>query len=237
MLLRAAVVGLLIANLVFWAWRQPDIARALGLPTGDQREPQRLARQEHPEAIRVLPPPMPSAASAGQANGSAAATPEAAASTAESLRACLETGSLTAAQLPAALRELQQAGVVPGGWVEMRRDLPGRWGVGMGRFADREQRARKAAELTALKLAFDLVDEGELAPGLRLGEFDSVAAAQAHLAQLQNRGVRTARVLVLTPPSQDVRVRADRLADAALLKLREAAASAPPDTRWRTCEP
>jgi hypothetical protein len=238
-MLRVVVVGLLIANLVFWAWRQPEIAHALGLPTGDQREPQRLAQQEHPEAIRVLPPPsapVASAAASGSA-GEAADSPEAAASTAEPLRACLETGSLTAAQLPLALRALQQAGVAPGGWVEMRRDLPGRWMVGMGRFADREQRARKAAELTALKLAFDLVDDGELAPGLRLGQFDSVSAAQARLAQLQNRGVRTARVLSVTAPGQDVRLRADRLADAALLSLREPAASGPPETRWRSCEP
>ena len=238
------LVGLLVAaNLAFWGWTQPGIAQALGLPSGSEREPLRLARQQQPEAIRVLPA-RASASAASAADGSAPASeagPAGDGASAPGLPACLEPPALSAGQLALAVRSLQQAGVAAGAWVEMRRDLPGQWVVYMGRFADREQLQRKATELSSLALSYEQILSGELAPGLQLGEFDSAAQAQARLNQLQGRGVRTARVLTTQPPSQELRLRADRLTDEAMSRLQQPAASAPAsapsEIRWSACSP
>ena len=56
-MLRWLVIALLVANLGFWAWKQPSIAQALGLPQQQDREPERLLRQIRPDAIRLVPLP------------------------------------------------------------------------------------------------------------------------------------------------------------------------------------
>ena len=57
-MLRLLVAALLVANLVFWGWHFPPVARALGL-TGIEpgREPERLQHQLHPERplLQVIP--------------------------------------------------------------------------------------------------------------------------------------------------------------------------------------
>ena len=191
-MLRLLVGVLVIANLAFWAWTQPAIVQALGLPSSSEREPQRLALQQQAQAIRVLPASSPAASApdpgAGNSLGAPASGPDALAASAGAdgasafdpgLQACLETPALSPAQVPQAVRALQQAGVAPGGWVEMRRDVPGEWLLYMGRFADREQLQRKASELSALALRYEEILSGELAPGLQLGRFDAAAPAQA----------------------------------------------------------
>ena len=251
-MLRLLVGVLVIANLAFWAWTQPAIVQALGLPGSSEREPQRLALQQQAQAIRVLPASGPAASAsnpgAGGSAGAVATGPDALAASAGAggasafdpgLQACLETPALSPAQVPQAVRALQQAGVAPGGWVEMRRDVPGEWLLYMGRFADREQLQRKASELSALALRYEEILSGELAPGLQLGRFDAAAPAQARLAQLQGRGVRTARVLTTQAPGQELRLRADRLTPALMARLQTPAASAPgaAEIRWLACGP
>lgn len=205
-MLRLLVGLLLVANVLFWAFSRDEVARALGLVSASEREPERLARQVHPEAVLLLDAAgLPRAASAGLAGlaASAAAVP----------LSCLESGPLTEDQALAATRELQLAGVPAGGWVDMRRELPGRWLLYMGRFVDREQARRKSLELQRMSLPFEeVLDVPELSPGLVLGQFDNDAEAQARLGQLRARGVRTARVVQQSAPGVEHRLRVDRLA-------------------------
>ncbi|HSI58666.1 MAG TPA: hypothetical protein VLA16_14000 [Ideonella sp.] len=210
-MLRLLVALLLLANLVFWALSRDDVARALGLDSPSDREPARLARQIRPEAVKLL--------TAAGASGPAAS--------AAVVLSCLESGPLSDAEAAVATRELQQAGVPAGAWIDMRRELPGRWLVYMGRFADREQVRRKSLELQRLSLPFEeVLDMPELSPGLLLGSFDNDAEAQARLAQLRARGVRTARVLPPSAPGAEHRLRVDRLAPEQRARLQALAASA-----------
>ena len=92
-MLRALLIALVLANLAVWAWRQPAVAHALGLPGPDsQRDPDRLNRQINPQAVRVLrgnaAAPTPSASAAP------AAVPASAASAAVNT-ACLQAGPLS----------------------------------------------------------------------------------------------------------------------------------------------
>lgn len=233
-MLRLLVLLLLAANLGYWAWTQTPLRQ---IWTNRAASPDRLARQVRPEALRLLPsrasaasdtasPAAPDAASAGEAAPAAAL-------------ACLETESLSPSALAAAQRQLQLAGVEPGGWLEMRRELPGEWMLYMGPFPSRDALERKLAELQPLQVKTTLIVHGGAPWGLHLGVFDSATAAQAGLVQLQGRGVKTARVLILRPPTAELRLRADRLNAAALAQLQgpgAASAAAGADApRWLTC--
>lgn len=233
-MLRLLVAALVLANLVFWAWHQPPIAQALGLPGADAgREPGRLARQIQPDAIRILPAePAGSAPSAPRLAEPSMVVASGTASSADPAPLCLETGPLNDAAASAAARELAQAGVPAGGWVDMRRELPGRWILYMGRFAEREALQRKVEELQRLKLPFsELRTPAELTPGLALGEFGTEGDAQGRLEQLQNRGVRTAKIQQLPSPGVEHRLRVDRLDPAAGQRLAAQNAA----TRWQPC--
>lgn len=245
-MLRLLVAALLIANLLFWAWHQPAVTEALGLapPADREREPERLRKQVRPEAVRLLPPDLATTgASRSTAPASAAvpdgASPQPAASAAATGddTLCLEAGPLNDSAASAAARQLAQAGVPAGAWVDVRRELPGRWVVYMGRFADRETLQRKLEEVQRMNLAAnELRSPAELAPGLTLGEFGAEADAQARLDRLQARGVRTARVLQLPSPGAEHRLRAERVERSAAEKL---AAQEPRNgqARWQPCAP
>ena len=87
-MLRLFVLVLVLANIGFYAWTQGMLDGVVGArPTGD-REPERMAKQVNPDAVRVLPPV------------SAVAVTEAA-------PACLEAGPYTPAQIAAAEGVLQ----------------------------------------------------------------------------------------------------------------------------------
>lgn len=250
-MLRLLVAALLAANLLFWAWHHTPLPQALGASSADAgREPERLQRQVHPEAIQLLAPspagvrpigaaPLRASAS-GVADGLELAAAGAAASAsgrASPLSAplCLEAGPLNDNAVNAAARELAQAGVPAGGWVDMRRELPGRWIVYMGRFAERDALQRKAEELQRLGLAAsELKAPADLAPGLALGEFGAQADAQARLDRLQARGVRTARVVQLPSPGVEHRLRVDRV-DAAVAEKLAALSGQGGATRWQAC--
>lgn len=243
-MLRALVVALLLANLAFWAWHFPPVADALGLGgQAEGREPERLQRQVRPEAIRVLPAERPAVAQAAatgltpvsDAAAPASASPASAAAVPAAGAVCVEAGPLAEAAAQAAIRELTGAGVAAGSWVDMQRELPGRWIVYMGRYTDREALRRKSEELSGLGItATEVRRPAELAPGLAMGEFGARADAQARLDRLQARGVRTARLVQLPSPGVEHRVRVDRLEPAAAERL-AALAGRPNVTRWQPC--
>lgn len=215
---------LLFANLAFWALTQAPVAAALGLSGEQGRDPARLTRQVHPEKVKVL-----------------LNAPQAAALPAATL-ACLESGPLDEEQARAATAELLRAGIPPGAWVDMRRELPVRWLVYMGRFADREQMRRKGLELQRMSLAFEEAPaSSSLAPSLVLGEFDTQDAAEARLAQLRARGVRTAKVGESPGAGAEHRLRVDRLPEERRDRLQAlrptAAGAAGAGPAWRPCAP
>jgi hypothetical protein len=174
-----------------------------------EREPERLQRQHQPGLVRILPPQAASAALA------AASAQAAAASSAQAL-ACLEAGPFSATDAEAAERTLREAGLAAGSWQAQRQDDPGAFMIYMGRYADRDMLQRKLAELKRLKLdGEDLRGAPELQPGISLGRFDSLDDANAALARMAQRGLRTARVITLRQAQSQTVLRVPA-ADAAL---------------------
>ena len=99
-MLRALLVALVVANLLFFAYTRGALDGLLGLRSIGDREPERLAKQVRPESIRLLP--MSAAASAPV-----------------DARACLETPPFGAAD--AAAVELVLASNLPAGsWTDQR---------------------------------------------------------------------------------------------------------------------
>ncbi|HEY0820478.1 MAG TPA: hypothetical protein VGD46_16950 [Rhizobacter sp.] len=207
-MLRLLVVLLLLANVAFYAWTQGMLDNVVGVRAQGDREPERLNRQVRPETIRVLP---------------ASAVTLAAVST-EAPPACLEAGPYTPAQIAAAEGVLQT--VLPAGsWASLKTEAPAVWIVYMGKYSNRESMQKKADELRRLKIPFEELRNGspELEGGLALGRYDNRAAADKALAEVTQRGVRTARVMPLTPPvvTHSLRVeRADATLQARLAGLR-----------------
>lgn len=162
--MRTVFLLLVLANLLFYAYAQ--LARQSGI----ERELPLL--QIRPESIRVL---------------RAAQAPRARAP------ACIEWGPFAggdAARAEAALAELEAAGAR----LERRAlAVPGYW-VYIPPLRTRAEAERKAAELRALGVhEFVLLEEGtRWRNAISLGIFGAEEAAQAHLARLRERGVRSA---------------------------------------------
>lgn len=198
-MLRTLLLLLLLANAGFLAWTQGWLAPLLP-PRADGREPERLARQLHPERITVLSAGAASAAAAAASTASAASAASVAAARpdAEPPPVCLEAGPFTDAEARAAEAELLLNGV-PEGLVQ--REVFARtytWGVVIGRLPDRDALRTRADELRRLNVRFEeLSVPPALVPGLRLGNFSDRWGAEAALGNLGNRGVRGARVVPL----------------------------------------
>ena len=196
-MLRALVVALLIANLAFFGWSQGWLDGIVGVRAGGDREPERLANQLKPESIVIL-------AEAG--SGATRTAVDA---------SCLEAGPYSPTEAAAAESALQ--GIVPAGsWSDVRSDKPGTWLVYMGSYPDRETMLRKKDEIGRARSDLEeIAAPGEGPFGLSLGRFDDRANAERALAQFQQRGIRTARVVQLNAASATHMLRIDH-ADAAL---------------------
>ena len=179
-MLRLLVLALLLANGVYFAWAN-GLLRAYGMAPAQQSEPQRVAQQIKPEAVRVL--------TAGEikkveAQVQADLVP----------KECLQAGTFTEAQANA-LRSALEDVLPAGAWqLESERE-PARWIVYMGKYLNAEVLARKRAELAGMNLKTEALNNPALEIGLSLGGFESQAAATAELARLAQRGIRTARVV------------------------------------------
>lgn len=178
-MLRLAVLALLLANAAYFAWSHGLLA-AWGFAPAQQAEPQRIAQQIRPEAVRVLAP-------------DEARRAETAAAAASRPAECLQAG-LFDDQQTAALRLAVEPALAPGTWTLEPGTEPARWIVYMGKYPNAESVARKRAELRQLGVSFEPLANPALEPGLSLGGFDSQAAATQHLERLAQRGVRTAKV-------------------------------------------
>ena len=203
-MLRAFVVLILLANGLFLAWTQGWLAEVWpALPHG-QREPERLAAQQRPELVTVVPP---KAAPAALAAAKAADTAG---------RVCLEAGPFADGEVAAAENVLLQNSFAAGTWT---RELVARaapFAIYMGRYTDRDVMRQKEEELRRLKLSFEEVrSPASLTPGLKLSTHPDRLSAEQALAQLSERGLRTARVVELPGPPPQLWLRVAR-ADADL---------------------
>lgn len=226
-MLRALLLVLLLANAGFFAWSQDWLAPML--PARSQgREPERLAAQVRPEAVRVL--------TAGAASAVVAAAAATAQDTAEHEVAplCLEAGPFTDAAARAALALLAEQGVPEGA---VAREVVARnhtWGVVIGRLPDREALRARAEELRRLNIRHEeLTMLPGLVPALRLGNFSDRYGAETAVAQLAAKGVRDAHVVPLPLGPTQQWLRAAR-ADA---ELQTRLKSLPPERLERSFQP
>ncbi len=192
-MLRALVLLLLLANALFFAWWQGWLAPVLP-PRADAREPERLAHQVRPEWITVL---TATAASAAAAQAAAAGASAPAPAEPEVLL-CLETGPFNDSTAAAAERVLEQHSVPEGSVAREPAWAQHTWGVVVARLADRDALRAKAEELRRLGVpSVELATPPALVPGLRLGNYSDRYGAETALANLNKKGVRTARVVPL----------------------------------------
>jgi hypothetical protein len=204
-MLRAFVVALLLANLAFFAWSQGWLDNVFGVRGRGDHEPERLASQVRPESIVILPPAAVSAARRAPA------------------LSCFEAGPFTPTTVAAAEAALQNV-LPPGSWNSVRNEKPGTWLVYMGSFPDQAAMQRKVDEISRRRIEIEpIAVPGEGDFGLSLGRFDDRAGAERALGTLVQRGIRTARVVQLTPPTVSFMLRvegADPIAAAQLAAAR-----------------
>lgn len=258
-MLRALVALLLVANGLLLAALLGAFQGLLPPDNPPEREPERLARQIRPDAVQLTPSGPatartgasagPTAAGALSAGASAAsvggpalapvtATAAAAATAASGPPACLQAGPYDPAQLAQAGRVMRAAGLADGAWQSIALPPARSWLVVMGPYPERQQLTRKEAELRRRNVEFTtLAASPELpagvAPGLSLGRYDTEAAADAALARLAARGVRSARVVERTPVTDRALLRvlaADAAQQAVLGQL-----ALPGGLRWSAC--
>lgn len=192
-MLRALVVILLLANAAFFAWTQGWLDSVVGVRAVGDRETQRLAQQVRPEAVRVLPaqePPRP-----------------------KPVTRCLEAGPFDAAQVSAAeaaLAASPAASALAGRVSRLSTETPGAWMIAVGRAAPHEAQLKKLAELKRLNIAVEIVKSASgTDETLSIGRFDSLAAAKAALESFPARGVRTGRLVEVSPASEVTHLRVD----------------------------
>ena len=226
-MLRLAVLALMLANLGFYVWSHGWLA-AYGLAPTDETEPQRLAQQIRPEAMRLL-----GATDDGPAERSAVPALPTGVAPPASAPECLQAGLFNEAQ-SGALRTRLQTSLPVSSWTLAPAVERARWIIYMGRYTDAEALAIKRSELARLGVGFQPVTVAPLAPGLSLGSFASQADADSALSQLSAQGVRSARVLQDRPEQ-----RGDLLTlpavDAALKAQLDALKPLLPDRALRSC--
>ena len=192
-MLRALVLALLLANGLYLAWGQGLLA-AYGFAPARQAEPERLAQQIRPEALRLLAPgpAAPAPPSTGLASNTAVAG-----------ESCLQVGVFTDRQVNA-LRPRLQASLPPGSWSFESSGEPGRWVIYMGKYVSKQAMNRKRQMLDQLGISHEPPASPRLKPGLSLGSFNSKTEAEQALEAMMQRGLRSAKVVPERPelPSQ-----------------------------------
>jgi hypothetical protein len=213
-MLQRLVVVLILANLLFFAWSRGWLEELTGSRVHPEREPERLARQVHPELLVILPP--------GAASAATAAPASPAASGVSTSGTCLEAGPFATGAAVSAVAALQalQPPLPAGSWTEVKIDRPGNWMLYMGRFQNRDELSKKETELKRTRVSFETLSApADLVPGFSLGRFDDRAAADRGLEQLGQRGVRSARVVELSAPTTQHLLRADKAGPALAAQL------------------
>ena len=179
---------LLLANAVFFAW-SGGYLRAYGFAPAVQSEPQRVQQQIQPQAIVLL-------------NAHDLKKAETQAQEDSKPKECLQFGPFDDAQAANLRSALEGASLASDLWQLQTVNVPERWVVYIGKFANAQALDKKRAELTALNIKSDPVTAAHLGLGLSLGRFDTEAQASQDLERLRKNGVRTARVMQERAASQ-----------------------------------
>lgn len=157
------------------------------------REPVRLKQQLNADKLTVLPPAALTATSAPVAEK--VSVPDAAPVTTAAVTACTEVGAFDEAE--AKKFETQLAGLSLGDRLTRRTITDGtRYIVYIPPLANKEAADKKGAELKRLGVEdfFVIQDNSALQFGVSLGVFKTEEAAKKHLADLNQKGVRTAKI-------------------------------------------
>ncbi len=179
---------LVLANGAYFAWAQ-GLLRGYGFAPTAQSEPHRMAQQLRPDSLRILKPDETRRLDAAPAVVQAT-TPTLPANPPE----CLQAGLFNEAQVDPLRIQLQSA-LPANAWLLTTVVEPARWIVYMGKYPTADALAKKRTELASLNLKFETLTNPSLEIGLSLGGFQTQAAANTALANLNRRGVRTARVV------------------------------------------
>jgi len=201
-MLRLVVLVLMLLNMGYLAWGQGWLL-PYGIGPALQREPERLARQIHPEAIHIV-----RAEEAAPSSSDDKAAP----------LACLMSEVLDAEQVNK-LRPLLKDLLPAQAWTLDEFTLPARWIVYMGKYANAAEVDKKRSELARLGVAGEAPRNPTLAPGIALGAFELQAQADAALKTLTDRGVHTAHVVQDLPPAPGFRLRLPGIDAASKSKL------------------
>ena len=184
-MLKFLVGALLLANLVLFMVQH-------GQPAG--HEPARLNNQLNPDKIRLLPASAPAAPVAAAPAAEKAAVPAVAAPV-PTQASCIELGTFTAAEAARFEARIAALGLTDR---LSRRETPSRssFMVMIPPQGSREAADQKTEELRGLGISdfFIIQDNSARRWGIALGTFRTEEAAEAHLAAMNRRGVRTARV-------------------------------------------
>lgn len=241
-MLRLLVLVLILANAAYFAWTK-NLLAPYGFAPASQSEPQRMTQQIRPEAMRItVPAPaaspamtapasavsstVPASATQTTASGSSTATLSAlaVAASAAPLAAgpseCLQAGLFNEEQT-VVLRDRLQSTLPPNSWVLENIAEPARWMVYMGKYSGADALEKKRGELRQLKVSFEPLNNPSLEPGLSLGTFPAKADAEAEMARIAKRGVRTAKVIQTAVEARGQKLRLPAV-DAALRPQLEA---------------
>ena len=199
-MLRLIVLVLLLANAAYYAWSQGLLA-PVGLAPAAQSEPQRVAQQIKPEAIRVLP-----GDEAQRIETAAAKAPE-----------CLQAGLFTDNEATTLKQALDTWPA--GSWAVEPATEPARWIVYMGKYPDAAALDKKKSELRGLNISFEPLSNPALEPGLSLGGYPTEAAAKQQMEALGQKGVHTAKVLQEKPEAKGLQLKLPAVDDALRARL------------------
>lgn len=189
-MLRFLALALILTNVGYYAYSQGLLA-AYGFAPATQTEPQRMAEQIRPEALRILNPQEPSQLK-GAAPPAALTLPNS--STMASATECLQVGLFNEEQTMV-LREKLVSILPQNSWVIESALVPARWLVYMGKYNSDDAVIKKKSELRRLGVSFGALNNSALEPGLSLGDFKTQPEAQAELERIAKKGVKTAKVI------------------------------------------
>jgi hypothetical protein len=176
-MLRLLVLLLVLANAGYYAWSH-NVLAPVGLAPTPQSEPQRVAQQMRPEAVRLLP---------GDEARRIESTPL------PKPPECLQAGLFTDAESETLKSALD--GWPSGSWSIEPATEPARWIVYMGKYPDAVALEKKKGELRGMGVAYEPLTNASLEPGLSLGGYPTEAAAKQQMQALAQKGVHTAKVV------------------------------------------
>jgi hypothetical protein len=179
-MLRLFVLALLLINGIYYGWSQ-GLLKPYGFAPEQQGEPQRLAQQVKPEGLKIL---STQEMNRVEAQLQADLAP----------KECLQVSPLNEAQV-SALRRVLEPNWPANSWQMQAVQIAPRWIVYMGKYPNEDMLVKKRGELNAMKLTLEPLQNPALEPGISLGGFPTQAEANAELAKLSLRGVRTAHVV------------------------------------------